>query len=125
MTGAATAAAAFTDTAADTHNEREIMKSKAHPSKNIDDLIVEIMRLALKVNRETSSDVFFEFHGHVNSIGVQIHYGGWKADKDSDYLQCFYLDDTLSPDRFEKCGQIISTLKELLEEKNNNEREEE
>lgn len=99
------------------------MKSKKDNRKNIDDLIVEIMRLALKVNRETSSDVFFEFHGHVNSIEVQIHFNGWKADKDSDYLQCFYLDDTpLSPDRFEKCGKIIAKLKELLEEKNNNER---
>lgn len=93
------------------------MKSKKNNRKNIDDLIVEIMRLALKVNRETKHSVFFEFHGHVNSVGVQIHYGGWKADKDSDYLQCFYLDDTLSPDRFEKCGKIIAKLKELLEEK--------
>ena len=93
------------------------MKSKKNNRKNIDDLIVEIMRLALLVNRETKHTVFFEFHGHVNSIGVQIHYGGWKADKDSDYLQCFYLDDTLSPDRFEKCGQIIAKLEGLLEEK--------
>ena len=92
------------------------MKSKAHP-QNIDDLIVEIMRLALKVNRETKHTVFVEFHGHVNSAGVRIHYGGWKADKDSDYLQCFYLDDTLSPDRFEKGGKIITKLKELLEGK--------
>lgn len=90
------------------------MKSKSHPSKNIDDLIVEIMRLALKVNRETKHTVFVEFHGHVNSVGVQIHYGGWEADKDSDYLQCFYLDE-LSPDRFEKCRQIITELKELLD----------
>lgn len=101
------------------------MKSKSHP-QNIDDLIVEIMRLSLQVNRETKHSVFFEFHGHVNSVGVQIHYGGWKADKDSDYLKCFYIDDDIpSPDRFEKCGQIIAKLEELLEEKNNNERAEE
>lgn len=93
------------------------MKTRTHLRKNIDDLIVEIMRLALKVNRETKHTVFVEFHGHVNSVGVQIHYGGWKADKDSDYLKCFYLDDTLSPDRFEKCGKIIAKLKELLENK--------
>ena len=92
------------------------MKSKSHPSKNIDDLIVEIMRLALKVNRETKHIVFVEFHGHVNSARVQIHYGGWEADTDCDYLQCFYLDD-LSPDRVEKCGKIIAKLKELLERK--------
>lgn len=98
------------------------MKSKAHPP-NIDETIVEIMRLALKVNRETKHSVFFEFHGHVNSVGVQIHFNGWKAGKDHDYLKCFYIDDDiLSPDRFEKCGQIIAKLKELLEEKNNNER---
>ena len=101
------------------------MKSKSHPSKNIDDLIVEIMRLALKVNRETKHTVFFEFHGHVNSVGVRVLYGGWQAGKDSDYLKCFYLDDTLSPDRFEKCEQIIAKLEELLEGKNNNERAEE
>ena len=93
------------------------MKSKKNNRKNIDDLIVEIMRLALLVNRETKHTVFVEFHGHVNSVGVQIHFNGWNADKDSDYLQCFYLDDTLSPDRFEKCGQIIAKLEELLEEK--------
>ena len=94
------------------------MKSKSHPIKNIDDLIVEIMLLALLVNRETNHSVFFEFHGHVNSIGVQIHFNGWKADKDSDYLKCFYIDDDiLSPDRFEKCGKIIAKLKELLEGK--------
>lgn len=32
------------------------------------------------------------------------------------YLQCFYLDD-LSPDRFEKCREIIRELEELLENK--------
>ena len=93
--------------------------------KNIDVLIAKIISLSFRVNRETKHTVFFEFQGHVNSVGVRIHYGGWIADKDSDYLQCFYLDDTLSPDRFEKCGQIIAKLEELLEEKNNNERAEE
>lgn len=92
------------------------MKSESHPSKNIDDLIVEIMRLALKVNRETKHTVFVEFQGHVNSAGIRIYYSGWKADTDCDYLQCFYLDE-LSPDRFEKCGQIIAKLEELLENK--------
>ena len=92
------------------------MKSKKNNRKNIDDLIVEIMCLALKVNRETKHSVFFEFHGHVNSVGVQIHFNGRNADKDSDYLQCFYLDE-LSPDRFEKCREIIRELEELLENK--------
>ncbi|WP_294480558.1 hypothetical protein [uncultured Victivallis sp.] len=92
------------------------MKSKKNNRKNIDDLIVEIMRLALKVNRETKHTVFVEFQGHVNSAGIRIYYSGWKADTDCDYLQCFYLDE-LSPDRVEKCGQIITKLKELLEEK--------
>lgn len=102
------------------------MKSKKNNRKNIDDLIVEIMRLALKVNRETSSDVFLNFSGHVNSIDIEINYDGWEARKDYDLRESFYIDDDkLSPDRFEKCGQIISKLKELLEGKNNNERAEE
>ena len=99
--------------------------SRKSNRNNIDELIVEIMRLAFKVNRETKHTVFFEFHGHVNSVGVRVLYGGWQAGKDSDYLKCFYLDDTLSPDRFEKCGKIIAKLEELMEEKNNNERAEE
>ena len=83
--------------------------------KNIDVLIANIIGLSLRVNRETKHTVFFEFHGHVNSVGVRIHYGGWKADKDSDYLRFFYIDDDiLSPDLFEKCGQIIAKLEELL-----------
>ena len=94
--------------------------------KNIDVLIANIIGLSLRVNRETKHTVFFEFHGHVNSVTVQIHCGGWKADKDSDYLRFFYIDDDiLSPDRVEKCGKIIAKLEELLEGKNNNERAEE
>lgn len=80
-------------------------------------MIVKIMGLALKVNRETKHTVFFDFHGHVNSVVVQIYFNGWKSGKEKDYLRCFYLDDMLSPDRFEKCGEIIAKLVELLGDK--------
>lgn len=94
------------------------MKTRTHLRKNIDVLIVEIMRLALKVNRETISDVFLNFSGHVNSIDIEINYDGWEARKDYDLRESFYIDDDkLSPDRFEKCGKIIAKLEELLEGK--------
>ena len=94
------------------------MKSKKNNRKNIDDLIVEIMRLALLVNRETSSDVFLNFSGHVNLIDIEINYDGWEARKDYDLRESFYIDDDkLSSDRFEKCGEIIAKLEELMENK--------
>ena len=85
-------------------------------SQKIDDCIVRIMRLALRVNRETENDVFVNFSGHVNLFLVDVYYDGWSMPYKPDFKAEFYLDD-LSPDRFTRCAKIQAELEKLLNEK--------
>ena len=85
-------------------------------SQKIETCIAEIMRLALRVNRETKHDVFVNFSGHVNLFLVDVYYDGWSMPYKPDFKAEFFLDD-LSPDRLEQCAKIQAELEKLLNEK--------
>jgi len=58
----------------------------------MEDKILQLMSLCLKVNRATDADVFFNLQGHVNGISVQVYETGYEEGKEYDYNKRFYMD---------------------------------
>ena len=84
---------------------------KTKTQRDIVDWMVEIMRMALLVNRETKHDVIINFAGHVNYFSVDVFYNGWGDMRMPDFHGEFYLDNL---DCFKKCAKIWKKLDSLL-----------
>lgn len=67
------------------------MKSRKRSRKKLDARIMQIMGLALRVNRETKHSVFVEFSGHVDALMVSACVGGYKSEEYPDYSQIVWL----------------------------------
>lgn len=42
--------------------------------------VMRIMELAMLVSQNTEHDVFVRYSGHVNSVDIYHHHGGWTED---------------------------------------------
>ena len=84
---------------------------KTKTQRDIVDWMVEIMRMALFVNRETKHDVIINFAGHVDYFSVDVFYNGWGDMRMPDFHSEFYLTD---PDCLNQCEKTWKKLDSLL-----------
>lgn len=77
----------------------------------ITELVLDIMQLGVEISKNTETDVFVDYAGHVDQILVRIYVGGWEKDKEH-YIKNVYLDET--EHRTEE--DIIATLEEIYAE---------
>lgn len=76
-------------------------------------LVLDIMRLGVEISKNTKTDVFVEYSGHVDQLRVLIYKGGWEWEKDKEhYSRDVYLDIKLG------CSEedIIKSLEEIYAE---------
>ena len=81
-------------------------------------LVLDIMKLGVEISKNTTTDVFVEYSGHVDSLSVRIYVDGWEKDKEH-YSRDVYLNET--EHRTEE--DIIETLEEIYAELVNYEEE--
>ena len=74
-------------------------------------LVLDIMQLGVEISQNTTTDVFVEYSGHVDSLSVRIYDDGWEVGKEH-YSRNVYLDIKLN--RSEE--DIIETLEEIYAE---------
>ena len=74
-------------------------------------LVLDIMKLGVEISKNTTTDVFVEYSGHVDSLCVRIYAGGWEDGKEH-YGGYVYLNET--EHRTEE--DIIETLEEIYAE---------
>lgn len=73
----------------------------------------EILDLAMDIN-ETESDVFFEFHGHVDLCSVRVYENRWNMTNEPDYQKNIYCNSTWEETTLD---EIIEDLKKIKEGK--------
>lgn len=75
-------------------------------------LVLDIMQLGVEISKNTKTDVFVNYSGHVDSLSVMIFYSGWSDGRNADYKKSIYLDTAKT--RTEK--DITKTLEEIYAE---------
>ncbi len=55
-------------------------------------LILDILQLAVEISENTKTDVFVNYAGHVDELGIMIFHGGWSGGRNADYKKDIYLD---------------------------------
>ena len=76
-------------------------------------LIREIMGKAFKISKTTNTDVFVEYHGHVNVISITIFKDGWKKGKEALYSKDIYM-NRYSNEEVEKIlKEVLAELQEI------------
>jgi hypothetical protein len=79
-------------------------------------LVLDIMRLGVEISKNTKTDVFVEYSGHVDQLYIMVFHGGWEKDKDKEYYsRDVYLNETER--RTEE--DIIKSLEEIYAELEN------
>ena len=81
-------------------------------------LVLDIMQLGVEISKNTKTDVFVSYSGHVDQLGVRIYVGGWEKDKEH-YSKDIYLN--IADYRTEE--DIIKSLEEIYAELVNYEEE--
>ena len=74
-------------------------------------LVLDIMRLGVEISKNTKTDVFVEYSGHVDLLSVRIYEDGWEKDKEH-YSKDIYLN--IADYRTEE--DITETLEEIYAE---------
>lgn len=75
------------------------------------DLLEDIITLAVDVTTDTPHDAFVEFSGHVMSATLYIHLGGWRPSKDANIFLTTYINEDYGIDDLK---EMKSTLQDLL-----------
>ena len=71
-------------------------------------LVLDIMRLGVEISKNTKTDVFVEYAGHVDCLYVRIYESGWEKGEEH-YSRDVYLDIKLG--RSEE--DIIKSLEKI------------
>jgi len=74
-------------------------------------LVLDIMQLGVEISQNTTTDVFVDYSGHVDSLDIRVFYSGWSDGRSPDYTKGVYLNTKY---RTEK--DIIETLEEIYAE---------
>jgi hypothetical protein len=74
-------------------------------------LVLDIMQLGVEISQNTTTDVFVEYAGHVDSLDIRVFYGGWSEDRSADYTKCVYLNTKYRTEEY-----IIEILEEIYAE---------
>ena len=70
-------------------------------------LVLDIMQLGVEISKNTKTDVFVEYIGHVDQLSVRIYEDGWENSKEH-YSKDIYLNT--------KAYQTEEYIIEILEE---------
>lgn len=54
-------------------------------------LLSDVIKLSMQVSCETDADVFIDFAGHVDQLGIRYHKEGWKKDNMGESLFHSYI----------------------------------
>ena len=71
-------------------------------------LVLDIMQLGVEISKNTKTDVFVSYSGHVDQLFIMVFHDGWEKDKEY-YSRNVYLDIKLG--RSEE--DIIKSLEEI------------
>lgn len=74
-------------------------------------LVLDIMQLGVEISKNTKTDVFVSYSGHVDLLSIRIYESGWGKGKEH-YDADVYLNET--EDRTEE--DIIDVLEEIYAE---------
>ena len=81
-------------------------------------LVLDIMRLGVEISKNTKTDVFVDYSGHVDQLSVRIYEDGWEKDKEY-YSRDVYLNETehrTEEDIIEILEEIYAELSKYKEE---------
>ena len=78
-------------------------------------LVLDIMRLGVEISKNTTTDVFVEYAGHVDLLCVKIYKGGWEKGKDEELYKNIYL----NANGYRTEEDIIASLEEIYAELEN------
>ena len=78
----------------------------------MNDLILEIMKIALEKNRMDKNTIFINFSGHCDLLNVSVIKDGWKSECGYDYNKNIYLDLNLNEAQKE-LEEVLNYLKNL------------
>ena len=56
------------------------------------ELVRTIQTLSMKINLNSTTDIFTEFLGHVNGFHFRLYLNGWKSGEKPDYNKTVYID---------------------------------
>jgi uncharacterized protein (DUF849 family) len=73
-------------------------------------LVLDIMQLGVEISKNTKTDVFVEYSGHVDQLSVRIYDDGWKKSMEP-YDRYVYL----NTETYQEEG-IIEILEEIYAE---------
>ncbi|AUR89478.1 hypothetical protein NVP1123O_49 [Vibrio phage 1.123.O._10N.286.48.F3] len=76
--------------------------------------VLRITELAVQVSRETEHDVFASYSGHVDSIEVHYHKGGWSTSSQPIFMSDIFGFDLFGKPSDSELDKIISYLEGLL-----------
>ncbi len=82
-------------------------------SEKINDLILEIMKISLKINSRNKNTVFVEYFGHVNLLMFSYCKDGWTANIDSDFKKDIYMDTIPEKETVKKLNEILDFIKKV------------
>lgn len=74
-------------------------------------LVLDIMQLAVEISKNTKTDVFVEYAGHVDQLGVRIYEDGWE-NREEYYDRYVYL----NTETYQTEEDIIEILEEIYAE---------
>ena len=75
-------------------------------------LVLDIMKLGVEISKNTKTDVFVNYAGHVDELGTMIFHGGWSDGRSADYKKSIYLNTT----EYRTEEDIIDVLEEIYAE---------
>ena len=75
-------------------------------------LVLDILQLAVEISKNTKTDVFINYSGHVDSLDIMIFHGGWSDGRSGDYKKSIYLDTA----KYRTEEDIIEILNEMYAE---------
>ena len=74
-------------------------------------LVLDIMQLGVEISKNTKTDVFVDYAGHVDQLLVRIYEDGWRKDVEH-YIRNVYLDVA----KYRTEEDITETLEEIYAE---------
>lgn len=77
---------------------------------NINNLLQDIFKLTLEINKEDKNTIMFEFYGHCESLEIRVFEKGWSEDKEPDYSKRIFLDFTNAEQELYEVYQYLSKL---------------
>lgn len=83
-------------------------------NKETQNLLSKIMALSYEVNEKTSTDVFVKFYGHVKSVDIHWHEGGWATSKAGNVVDGCGINGTIYWDDIKMLNKAVDALEGLM-----------